>query len=46
MARVEVDEGRDALAPTVSIDGVGIMGGIQEELLDVELRKVGLHGEE
>lgn len=46
MARVEVDEGRDALAPTVSIDGVGIMGGIQEELLDVEFRKVGLHGEE
>ena len=46
MARVEVDEGRDALAPAVSIDGVGIMGGIQEELLDVEFRKVGLHGEE
>ena len=46
MARVEVDERRDALALAVSIDGVGVMGGIQEEFLNVEFRKVGLHGEE
>ena len=46
MARVQVDERRDALLPAVLIDGVGIMGGIQEELLDVEFRKVRLHGEE
>ena len=46
MARVEVDERRDALLPAVLIDGVGIVGGIQEELPDVEFRKVRLHGEE
>mgnify|MGYP007003812553 CR=1 FL=1 len=46
MAKVEVDERSDFLAPAVSIDGVGIMGGIQEELFDMEFRKVGLHGEE
>ena len=46
MARVEVDERRDALASAVSIDGVGIMGGIQEELFDMEFRKAGFHGEE
>ena len=46
MARVEVDERRDALLPAVLIDGVGIVGGIQEELLDAEFRKERLHGEE
>lgn len=46
MARVQVDERRDSLLPAVLIDGVGIVGGIQEELLDTEFRKVRLHGEE
>lgn len=46
MARVQVDERCDALLPAVFIDGVGIVGGIQEELLDAESWKVRLHGEE
>ena len=46
MARVQVDERRDALLPAVLIDGVGIVSGIQEELPDAEFRKVRLHGEE
>jgi len=46
MARVQVDERRDAFLPAVLIDGVGIVGGIQEELLKAEFRKVRLHGEE
>ena len=45
MAWIEVDKGRDLFPPAVIIDSISIVGGIQEELLNAEFRKVRFHGE-
>ena len=45
MARIQVNKGSDILPSAVIIDRIGIMGGIQKKLFDVEFRKIGFHSE-
>lgn len=45
MTGIEVDKGRDILPPAVFIDSISVMGGIQKEFFNTELRKVCFHGE-
>ena len=45
MTGIEVDKGRDIFPPAVFIDSISVMGGIQKEFLNTELRKVCFHGE-
>ena len=40
MAGIEVDKGRDVFLPAVFIDSISVMGGIQKEFFNTELRKV------
>ena len=43
---IEVYEGRDIFPPAVIIDRISVVGSIQEEFYDMELREVCLHSEE
>ena len=45
VSRVQVDKGCGVLPCAVFIDSVGIMGGIQKELLNAQFRKIRFHGE-
>ena len=45
MARIEVDKGCDVFLSAVFIDRISVMGGIQKEFFNTELRKVCFHGE-
>ena len=45
MTRIEVDKGRDVFPSAVFIDSISVMGGIQKEFFNTELRKVCFHGE-
>ena len=45
MSGIEVDKGRDSFPPAVFIDSISVMGGIQKEFFNTELRKVCFHGE-
>ena len=46
MSRIEVDKRSDIFPSAVFINGVSIMGGIQQELLDMEFWKICFHREE
>lgn len=46
VAFIEVDERLDARLNAVTVNSIGIMGSIQEEFSNPELRKPGLHGKE
>ena len=45
MSGIEVDKGRDVFPSAVFIDSISVMGGIQKEFFNMELRKVCFHGE-
>ena len=45
MSGIEVDKGRDIFPSAVFIDSISVMGGIQKEFFNTELRKVCFHGE-
>ena len=45
MAGIEVDKRRDMFPLAVFIDRISIMGGIQKEFFNAELRKICFHGE-
>ena len=45
MTGIEVDKGDDILPPAVFLDSISVMGGIQKEFFNTELRKVCFHGE-
>ena len=45
MAGLEVDKGRDIFPSAVFIDSISVMGRIQKEFFNTELRKVCFHGE-
>ena len=45
MAGIEVDKGRDIFPSAVFIDSISVMGGIEKEFFNTELRKVCFHGE-
>ena len=45
MTGIEVDKGRDIFPSAVFIDSISVMGGIQKEFFNTELRKVCFHGE-
>ena len=42
---IKVYKGRDVFPSAVIIDWIGIMGGIQEKLFNMEFRKVSFHSE-
>lgn len=43
MAGIQVDKRRDLLPSAVFVDSIGIVGGIQKEFLNPELRKICFH---
>ena len=43
MSGIEVDKGRDVFPSAVFIDSISVMGGIQKEFFNAELRKICLH---
>ena len=45
MSGIEVDKGRDSFPPAVFIDSISVMGGIQKEFFNAELRKICFHCE-
>ena len=45
MSGIEVDKGRDIFPSAVFIDRISVMGGIQKEFFNAELRKVCFHSE-
>ena len=45
MSGIEVDEGCDVFPSAVFIDSISVMGGIQKEFFNAELRKVCFHSE-
>ena len=45
MSGIEVDKGRDVFPSAVFIDSISVMGGIQKEFFNMEVREVCFHGE-
>lgn len=45
MSGIKVDKGSDIFLSVVFIDSISVMGGIQKEFFNTELRKVCFHGE-
>ena len=45
MTGVQVDKGRDSFPSAVFIDSISVMGGIEKEFFNAELRKVCFHSE-
>ena len=45
MSGIEVDKGRDIFPSAVFIDSISVMGGIQKEFFNAELRKICFHSE-
>ena len=45
MSGIEVDKGRDIFPSAVFIDRISVMGGIQKEFFNAELRKICFHSE-
>ena len=45
MTGVQVDKGRDSFPSAVFIDSIRVMGGIEKEFFNAELRKVCFHSE-